>query len=181
MSSNFDPYREWLGVPKSEQPPNFYRLLGIQLLESDLAVIDRAADRAMLYLKTLMTGENGHHAARMLSEVSIARATLLNPARKAAYDAQFAAPPASVPPPIRVAADVAPTSASAIGPIASHQRPLAATPARPGRKPNQPKALASVILAVVQIVFGGAGGLAIATLALWMFLGKDPLGLFNAS
>ena len=32
---SFDPYRRWLGIPPSEQPPNCYRLLGIALLEED--------------------------------------------------------------------------------------------------------------------------------------------------
>ena len=29
---SFDPYLNWLGIPPHEQPPNFYRLLGVVLL-----------------------------------------------------------------------------------------------------------------------------------------------------
>ena len=41
----FDPYHQWLGIPAAEQPPNHYRLLGVPLLESDLDVIEAAAER----------------------------------------------------------------------------------------------------------------------------------------
>ena len=29
----FDPYHQWLGIAPSDQPPNHYRLLGLQLFE----------------------------------------------------------------------------------------------------------------------------------------------------
>ena len=34
MSAPFDPYYRWLGIPPGEQPPNHYRLLGVQLFEA---------------------------------------------------------------------------------------------------------------------------------------------------
>ena len=44
----FDPYHKWLGIPPKDQPPNYYRLLAINLFESDAEVIDTAANRQML-------------------------------------------------------------------------------------------------------------------------------------
>ena len=44
MSGDFDPYREWLDIPPADQPPNYYRLLGLSLYESDCAAIARAAE-----------------------------------------------------------------------------------------------------------------------------------------
>ena len=35
MSSGFDPYHKWLGIPPQDQPPNHYRLLGVELFETD--------------------------------------------------------------------------------------------------------------------------------------------------
>ena len=32
MPDAFDPYFKWLGIPKADQPPHGYRLLGIELL-----------------------------------------------------------------------------------------------------------------------------------------------------
>ena len=33
MSENFNPYHKWLGIPHNHQPPNHYRLLGIEDFE----------------------------------------------------------------------------------------------------------------------------------------------------
>ena len=43
MSDSIDPYYRWLGIPTGEQPPNHYRLLGIQLFEKDPDVMENAA------------------------------------------------------------------------------------------------------------------------------------------
>ena len=40
-----DPYYEWLGIPPKDQPPNHYRLLGLELFEENRSVIDAAANR----------------------------------------------------------------------------------------------------------------------------------------
>ena len=45
MLGNFDPYREWLGIPPEEQPPNLYRLIGVDEGESDVQLIRQAASR----------------------------------------------------------------------------------------------------------------------------------------
>jgi hypothetical protein len=89
MDSAFDPYHVWLGISRNEQPPNHYRLLGISLFESDLQVIDGAADRQMRHLRTFQTGKYGSLSQRLLNEVSAARVCLLDPQRKAAYDQQL--------------------------------------------------------------------------------------------
>ena len=39
MTESFDPYHKWLGIPPQDQPPHYYRLLGIELFESDPDVI----------------------------------------------------------------------------------------------------------------------------------------------
>ena len=38
MSTLFDPYHKWLGIPPDQQPAHHYRLLGIGLFESDADV-----------------------------------------------------------------------------------------------------------------------------------------------
>lgn len=85
-SKSFDPYHQWLGIPKSEQPPNLYRLLGLGMFEEDADVIDTAADRAMSFLQQCATGEHVVESQQLLNEVSQARLRLLNPKQKAAYD-----------------------------------------------------------------------------------------------
>src|SRR5260221_6156692 len=101
--SNFHPYPKWLGIPPAEQPPNYYRLLGITLFESDPDVIDAAADRQMTYIRQCATGEYVKESQQILNELSAARLCLLTPAKKEAYDAELKAriapPPAPAPAP----------------------------------------------------------------------------------
>ncbi|MEE2641606.1 MAG: WD40 repeat domain-containing protein [Planctomycetota bacterium] len=86
MAEEFDPYYKWLGIPPSEQPPNYYRLLGIELFETDLEVIESAADQRMAHLRTFQGGKNSQLSQRLLNEVSKARVCLLKPDVKQIYD-----------------------------------------------------------------------------------------------
>ena len=87
MAEQFDPYRIWLGIPADEQPPNHYHLLGVGLFESDPEVIANAADRQMGHVRTFQTGKHSRLSQKLLNELSAARICLLNPKRKADYDA----------------------------------------------------------------------------------------------
>ena len=86
----FDPYHIWLGIPPKDQPPHHYRLLGIELFESNADVIDAAATRQSAYLQSVATGAHRAESQRLLTEIAAARRCLLNPDRKAAYDAETA-------------------------------------------------------------------------------------------
>jgi len=86
MADSFDAYHEWLGISPREQPPNHYRLLGIELYEAKPNVIDSAADRQMAHLRTFQTGARGKLCHELLNQVSTARVTLLDPEQKAVYD-----------------------------------------------------------------------------------------------
>ena len=104
VSEKFDPYYEWLGIPPREQPPHYYRLLGVALFESDPKVIEVAADQRMAHLRTFQNGQDRALSQRLLNEVATAKVCLLNPAKKAAYDQQLRQqmqPGAAVPPPSR--------------------------------------------------------------------------------
>ena len=85
MTDVFDPYHKWLGIPPAEQPPNHYRLLGIQLLEDDEDVISNAADQRMTHIRTFQMGEHSDLSQRLLSEISAAR-VFLHSAAKEGYD-----------------------------------------------------------------------------------------------
>lgn len=82
----FNAYHKWLGIASQDQPPNHYRLLGIDLYESDPDVIEGAADRQMSFVRQYQSGPNADAAARILNELAIARLCLLKPATKAVYD-----------------------------------------------------------------------------------------------
>ena len=86
---SFDPYLNWLGIPPHEQPPNFYRLLGVVLFESNPGVIERAADRQSWQVGAYQSGPQGNYCQQLLSEIAMARFCLLDPQQKAAYDGQL--------------------------------------------------------------------------------------------
>ncbi len=105
----FDPYHKWLGIAPSQQPPHYYRLLGIELFEDDAEVIAAAADRQMAHVRTFQTGPHAQWSQRILNELAAARLCLLDPERKRQYDAKLCerleaercgTAPAEVPPPL---------------------------------------------------------------------------------
>lgn len=89
MAEAFDPYRKWLGILPKDQPPHHYRLLGIELFESDADVIEGAADRQMAHLRTFQAGPNSAHSQKLLNECAAARITLLDAKKRAEYDRQL--------------------------------------------------------------------------------------------
>ena len=52
--SHFDPYYSWFGIPTSDQPPNLYRLIGLQEFESDPALIEAMVEQRMVFLLSLI-------------------------------------------------------------------------------------------------------------------------------
>lgn len=83
----FDPYHKWLGIPSSEQPPNHYRLLRINLFESDAEVIENAYVKEMQALKEQEHGQHVDHVESISRELIAARNCLHDAEDKAAYDA----------------------------------------------------------------------------------------------
>jgi hypothetical protein len=100
MSKAFDPYYKWLGIASREQPPNHYRLLGIEPFEFDPDVITSAADMRMAHLRTFQSGKHAAESQKLLNEVATARVCLLDPRKKAHYDHKLnlEAQPKVVPP-----------------------------------------------------------------------------------
>jgi hypothetical protein len=128
MSDSFNGYHVWLGIPPSEQPPNHYRLLGIAIFETDLDVIDHAADRQMAHVRTFQSGRNGGLSQRILNELAAARVCLLNAQRKVEYDDDLRAKLSS----ISSVASVVPTAvapmAVPVGVAVPMAQPAIATP-----------------------------------------------------
>jgi len=87
----FDPYHKWLGIPPQDQPPNHYRLLGINLFESDADVIDAAAEKQMTYVRGCANGPHVAQSQKLLNELSAARLCLLDPKKRNVYDQELKA------------------------------------------------------------------------------------------
>ena len=132
MSSDFDPYYLWLGIPPHEQPPNHYRLLGIAAFESNASVIDSAASRQSTYLHSVAAGPQRQASQKLLTEIAGARRTLLNAESKQVYDADLktrlasSAPMPAAPPIARPVA--VPVTAAVAAPVAVPVAVPVATP-----------------------------------------------------
>ena len=103
MDNSFDPYHQWLGIPKEDQPPNHYRLLGLDMFEENEQVIARVGERQIMHVDKFTSGEHHAVAQQILSQLSIARQVLLDPERRSAYNdelRQGTASRSSSPPPV---------------------------------------------------------------------------------
>ena len=87
--ADFDPYLKWLGIRETSRPINYYRLLGIELFESDAEIISMAADRQMSHIRTYQNGPNGNLSQDILNELAAARRCLIMPNQKQAYDQEL--------------------------------------------------------------------------------------------
>ncbi|MCC6124361.1 MAG: hypothetical protein IT426_05340 [Pirellulales bacterium] len=87
MTRPIDPYHRFLGIPPHLQPPNLYRLLGLELFERNSDVIEDAAERQMAHVRKYEGTPYADAAKKLIEELAQARVCLLLPDRKAAYDA----------------------------------------------------------------------------------------------
>jgi len=150
LDTGFDPYKEWLGLPPGQRPPDHYTLLGLPPLESDPRRIAQAADVQSAKVRRVRPGVHLAEWSRLLDRIQAAKTCLLNPASKAAYDATLrssggspgAAPPASrpgatgsnapvlaTPPGLSPPSQSEPSSLSGSSP--AHAGPAGSTPSMP--------------------------------------------------
>jgi hypothetical protein len=85
----FDPYHTWLGLPRHKRPQTYYDLLGIAANETDRRRIQEAAIRRLSQIRIYQAGPYEQECVRLLNEVAEAETTLLDPARRKAYDARL--------------------------------------------------------------------------------------------
>ncbi len=88
-STKFDPYHRWLGVSPKDQPPTYYRLLGIDPFEPDPEVIRDAAERQMAHVRRYQLGKYSELSQKILNELGTAKGCLLDPIDRARYDWQL--------------------------------------------------------------------------------------------
>jgi formylglycine-generating enzyme required for sulfatase activity len=138
MPSAFDPYHRWLAIPPKDQPPNHYRLLAIDASESDAEVIRDAAEQRMAHVRTYGLGRYSELSQRILNELAAAKACLLDPKSKAAYDRELSAQSGKP----DVATQLPPPAPQP--PLARHQdtaKPIAASDPLTSETPPPPPAI----------------------------------------
>lgn len=156
----FDPYHTWLGIPPDQQPANRYRLLGLELFESDADVIDVAANRQVAYLRQVGVGDHQSVAKQLIEEIAAARRFLLDTPSREAYDQQFQA--ATSTPPIRDRSPsiVIDASSPRAAKTESHRRSSKPQPDRSTRRKRQRTIMMSGAAVLTAIVVVGGGYLA---------------------
>ncbi len=83
----FDPYEKWLGIPKDQRPIDFFLLLDLDPDEADPAAIRKAARKQSDRVSSHQDGPHAQACSRLLKEIEQGRVTLLNPAKRKAYEA----------------------------------------------------------------------------------------------
>ena len=86
MSQSFDAYEKWFGISASEQPPNYYRLLGLKEFESDPSVIQSAGEKRVEFLQDVSSGRHVNEAQELLNAITKAVICLSDYKKKASYD-----------------------------------------------------------------------------------------------
>ena len=168
--SAFDPYLKWLGIRSDRRTPNYYRLLGLELFESDAEVISHAAEARIAHVRNFCTGPHQALAESILQELKTAKATLLHPAQKAAYDQQLRAELAAQekevstatvggPPPLPVTHSAGSTGTWA-NPV-EEQAPAASPTAQPGPILKNPLLWGSVGVLLLLVISVGILGVSL--------------------
>jgi len=188
MADAFDPLHQWLGIPPQEQPPHFYRLLGLRPFEDDPRAIENAADRQTLFLRQASSGPRGAIAEQLVQEIAKARHYLLNAHLKGEYDVALRhelsqrrpVPAAASLPPHLLAGAAAPV-ASPVAPespqVATDQASASPSVSVTSRGRARPRAKKKMTVELIKIAVGGVAGIAIAIWLLKAFFGMDVLGL----
>jgi hypothetical protein len=86
VATAFDPYHRWLGIRPEDQPADHYRLLGLSRFEDDPEAIRDAAERQIAHVRRYALGQHQAISQKILNELAAAKACLLNPDKKQAYD-----------------------------------------------------------------------------------------------
>ncbi len=93
MSTNgsFDPYEKWLGIPRHQQPPDHYRLLGLEPFEQDRDEIQRRAEQRLRQVQMYRRGPHVRLCEELAYKITVAKTCLLNPSLKPSYDQKLRA------------------------------------------------------------------------------------------
>lgn len=171
----FDPYYKWLGIRPEHQPPDHYRLLGLDTFESDADVIQAAAERQMAHIQSYKIGPQSDLSQRVLNEIAKAKVCLISPESKSEYDRglrERSKQPEVVAPPINKPSPLTQTSTiDDVTPLVPRTR----GGYRPSRGRNRNRSLGTAIS------LGCVGLILVAIVGAILFKGKAPPELSKKS
>ena len=106
----------WLGLPPDAWPPDHYRLLGLDLGESDVALIEQRVHQKLASVRPYQM-MHPDQATEVMNRLAEAFVCLTEPATKTAYDRSLLGTRRVVPPPLPLP-PVLPAGGSAVTPPA---------------------------------------------------------------
>ena len=173
-SGRFDPYYVWLGIPPVLQPPDHYRILGIDRFESDATAIQAAANRQITHLEKVKTEEQLPEFMALSKQVAQAAACLLDEHQRTAYETQLRAGIDGAESGGNVTVNLRPNVS-----VGTETPGISSTSARP-RSRNTATNWEKLGIEVAKVVAGGLVGIVLAVLILWYGFGVDPFGWMSA-
>lgn len=81
-----DVYKEWLGIPEGERPPNHYELLRLVQFEDDVDKVRAHYKKLNAHVRKYATGQYSSESQALLNELAKAMLCLTDPDRKRDYD-----------------------------------------------------------------------------------------------
>lgn len=85
--SDIDVYKEWLGIPEGDRPPDHYTLLRLVQFEDDLEKIQGNYRKLNAHVRKYATGQYLKQSQDLLNEMAKAMLCLTDPDAKREYDA----------------------------------------------------------------------------------------------
>lgn len=84
--AEIDVYKEWLGIPEEQRPPNHYQLLRVVEFEDDMERIQGFYKKLNAHVRKYATGQYSLESQELLNELAKAMLCLTDPVRKREYD-----------------------------------------------------------------------------------------------
>jgi hypothetical protein len=84
--TTLDVYKDWLGIPEGERPPNHYELLRLVKFQDDAAKITANYKKLNAHVKKYQSGQHSVRSQGLLNELAKAMLCLTDPAAKREYD-----------------------------------------------------------------------------------------------
>jgi hypothetical protein len=89
MTNEIDVYREWLGIPDTDRPLNYYQLLRVKKFSDDTGRIREHYRKMNAHVRKYATGDFARRSQELLNELARAMLTLTDAQRKRDYDASL--------------------------------------------------------------------------------------------
>src|SRR5688500_12926514 len=86
MSTQFNPYQDWLHIEPRGRAPTHYELLGLPAYSGDPQRAREAAMSRIAHVRKYQAGKHSETAIRVMNEISQALTCLVDPTAKQTYD-----------------------------------------------------------------------------------------------